>query len=116
MKLSTHFHRDEFKCKCGKCNFDTVDYELVIVLETMRNHFEQPITINSACRCARYNASVGGAPNSKHLYGVAADVTVKNILPEDVYDYLIKAYPDKYGIGCYNLFVHLDIRKNKARW
>ena len=116
MELSDNFSREEFKCKCGNCNFDTVDYELVVVLEAMRNHFEQPITINSACRCARHNASVGGAPGSKHLYGIAADVVVKNILPEDVYAYLIRAYPDKYGIGCYNSFTHIDVRNSKARW
>ena len=116
MKLSTHFDRDEFKCKCSKCNFDTVDYELIVVLETMRNHFEQPITINSGCRCARHNANVGGSPISKHLYGLAADIVVKNILAEDVQEYLKTTYPEKYGIGCYNGFTHLDIRQNKARW
>jgi len=116
LKLSTHFDRDEFKCKCSKCDFATVDHELIVVLETMRNHFEQPITINSGCRCARHNANVGGSPISKHLYGLAADITVKNILAEDVYDYLINAYTDKYGIGCYNEWVHIDVRANRARW
>jgi len=116
MRLSAHFYREEFKCKCNNCNFDTVDYELVTVLEAMREHFEQPVIINSACRCARHNANEGGREKSKHLYGIAADVVVENILAEDVYAYLTSTYTDKYGIGCYNGFTHIDVRNSKARW
>ncbi len=114
--LSEYFNRDEFKCKCEKCNFDTVDHELIVVLETMRYYFNKPIIINSACRCARHNANEGGGTNSKHLYGLAADIIVKSIMPKDVQEYLINTYPDKYGIGVYNSFTHIDVRAKKARW
>lgn len=114
--LSKHFNREEFKCKCGNCNFDTVDYELVRVLESIREYFDSPVTINSACRCARHNANVGGVPKSKHLYGIAADIVVKHTIPAYIQEYLKATCPEKYGIGCYNDFTHIDVRQKKARW
>lgn len=35
-----------------------------------------PVTVNSTCRSKGHNASVGGAPKSKHLSGDAADFRV----------------------------------------
>ena len=61
---SKYFKRAEFACKCG-CGMDTVDYELVNILDKVREHFGTPVVINSACRCEAHNASVGGAANSK---------------------------------------------------
>ena len=56
-KISKHFKREEFACKCG-CGFDVVDVELLEVLEELRELCGQPITINSACRCKNHNQSV----------------------------------------------------------
>ena len=55
---SKYFKRSEFACKCG-CGFDTVDYELVKVLEYIREHFDRPLQINSGCRCATHNRTLG---------------------------------------------------------
>lgn len=114
--ISTHFNRDEFACKCG-CGFDTVDAELVTVLEDLRARLRgKPIKINSACRCVRHNAKVGGAENSVHRTGKAADIVVKGFDADTVADCLEELYPDRYGIGRYPSFVHIDVRKEKARW
>ncbi|BEB16509.1 hypothetical protein VEE45_23520 [Escherichia coli] len=45
--LSKHFSRKEFKCKCGKCDYDTIDAELLVILEDVREHFGKPVIINS---------------------------------------------------------------------
>lgn len=114
--LTRDFSRSEFACKCG-CGFDTVDAELILVLQDVRNHFESPISINSGCRCEAYNKKVGGSQNSQHKLGRAADIAVKDYPPESVQHYLEGKYPGSYGIGRYNTFTHIDTRSNgPARW
>jgi uncharacterized protein YcbK (DUF882 family) len=113
--ISKNFSRKEFACKCG-CGFDTVDVELVKVLQELRDHFERPITINSACRCLKHNRSIGSTDSSQHVKARAADITVKGVSPEVVYYYLDSKYPDHNGLGRYVDFTHLDTRGWKARW
>lgn len=115
MKLSPHFSRPEFACGCG-CGFDVVDAELLIVLEGLRAHFDHPVTINSGARCAHHNLFVGGAPDSQHRLGKAADVVVKGIPAAVVANYLEDTYPETYGIGRYSGRTHADVRSNRARW
>lgn len=112
---SRFFHRKEFACKCG-CGFDAVDAELLGVLEDVRAHFNEPVYITSACRCREHNAYVGGGKNSQHLLGKAADIVLKNTSPSKVADYLEGKYGEKYGLGRYDTFTHVDVRDNKARW
>jgi uncharacterized protein YcbK (DUF882 family) len=114
-KLSPHFKRKEFACKCG-CGFSLPDAELLSVLEDVREHFGKPVNINSACRCPDHNKAVGGAPNSAHVQGIAADIDVKDVSPADVQQYVLNKYQDRYGIGTYNTFTHIDVRAAKARW
>lgn len=114
--ISLHFDRSEFACPCG-CGFDTVDAELVEVLEDLRGRLRgKPIKINSGCRCVRHNAKVGGVENSIHRTGKAADIVVKGIDADTVADCLEELYPGKYGIGRYPSFVHIDVRPVVARW
>jgi uncharacterized protein YcbK (DUF882 family) len=114
MLKSKYFKRSEFDCLCG-CGFDTVDAELLDVLEDARE-FNGPIYISSGCRCAEHNESEGGSEDSQHLIGRAADCHTNNVLPQELYKYLNEKYPNKYGIGLYNDFVHIDTRHRKARW
>lgn len=104
-----HFDRYELACKCG-CGFAAMDIELLAVLEDVRAHFGQPVSINSGCRCEAHNKAISGAPNSYHCKGLAADIRVKDTPPEAVQAYLRLTYLDKYGIGCYATFTHIDVR------
>ena len=115
MKLSEHFNRSEFACKCG-CGFDTVDAELIEVLEEIRGIYQRPVVINSGSRCYEYNKSVGGGKNSQHLLGRAADIDISGTSPLDVQSYIDGVYPDSYGLGRYSNFTHIDTRNKKARW
>jgi len=114
LKLSEHFSRSEFICNCS-CGQDTVDVELITVLEDIRNHFDTPVTITSGNRCVYWNDFVGGRPASKHLTGRAADIKVSGITPVQVYAYLCAKYPNRYGIGLYKTFVHIDTRSGMWR-
>jgi len=113
--ISKNFTREEFACKCG-CDQDTVDVELVEVLQKLRDYYMEPITITSGNRCPEHNAAIGGAPRSKHLISKAADIQVDDKEPTEIYDILVEWYPDKYGIGLYTDWVHIDVRADKARW
>jgi uncharacterized protein YcbK (DUF882 family) len=110
-----NFDRKEFACKCG-CGFDTIDVELADVLADLRRFFVKPVFINSACRCESHNRKVGGAANSQHLFGKAADITIKDVSADKVYAYLCNKYPEKYGIGRYTGRTHIDVRQARSRW
>lgn len=116
MKLSEDFSRGEFLCNCGGCDYDTVDSELIDVLQNLRDYMGVPIKITSGNRCPEYNQSVGGAKSSYHIRGRAADIQVQGADPSVIQGYLKKAYPNKFGIGSYSTFTHIDTRTKKARW
>lgn len=113
--ISEHFDRREFVCKCG-CGKDTVDAELITVLERARDYFGTGVTITSGNRCSDYNEEVGGFPGSRHLTSKAADILVTGVSPAAVSEFLRYEYPDRYGIGTANNFTHIDVREGKSRW
>jgi uncharacterized protein YcbK (DUF882 family) len=116
MKISKNFYRSEFSCKCG-CGFATADVELIKLLEKIRRNFNGKIvTVNSGSRCSDHNFNIGGHWNSKHMQGIAADIVVKGVPPLEVYQYVDSIAPDKYGLGCYKTFTHIDIQPQKKRW
>ena len=45
------------------------------VLDPLRERYGKPIIVNSGYRCAKHNKAVGGASNSQHMVGEAADIT-----------------------------------------
>ena len=109
-----HFKESEFACKhCGEVK---VSSELLAVLELVRYHYNSPVIVTSGYRCETHNKNVGGAPKSKHVEGIAADIKVKGFEPDEVYHFLCETFPESYGIGLYDNWVHLDVRPNKARW
>lgn len=114
-KLSEHFTRQEFACRCG-CGAADVEPELITVLEAARAHFGVPIIVVSGRRCKSHNNKVGGAITSQHLYGTAADIKISRVSPADVAAYFEATYPGRYGVGRYASFTHIDVRKAAARW
>lgn len=50
------------------------------VLDPLRRRWGAPLIVNSGFRCPKLNKAVGGAPNSHHLRGMAADITTGNRL------------------------------------
>ena len=112
--ISTHFNRQEFACRCG-CGFAVVDKKLNEVLEDIRDYFAMPLIINSACRCASYNQKIGGAKRSQHVLGMAADISVMNIHPDRVADYVEEVHKE-CSTGRYNSFTHIDVRNVVAHW
>lgn len=98
-RLSPHFEMDEFRSRGNgkvKCH-----RELLRALERARE-VVGPIVIVSGYRDPDYNAWVGGAKNSQHLYGTAADVR---------FDLAVANEVGYSGIGtCGDLCLHADVR------
>ena len=112
-KVSEHFNAKEFACKNG--NYELLlCTELLDILEKVRCHFDSPVTINSGYRTPRYNAKIGGAGNSYHCKGMAADIVVKGHSSKEVAKYADEIL-DKGGIIRYTNFVHIDVRESKYR-
>ena len=120
--LTPNLRVREFACGDGS-DAVLIDQELVIVLQCIREHFGKPLHITSGYRTLTHNKKVGGSPKSQHLYGMAADIQVKDTPPEFVAQYAETLLPNTGGIGLYPKksgrakgWVHVDVRKAKARW
>jgi uncharacterized protein YcbK (DUF882 family) len=123
MKLSTNFSLNEFASADGTApNNDVLKNltELAKNLEVLRKYLGQPIRITSGFRSKEHNKKIGGALNSFHVLGMAADIQVAKIKPEEVakaIELLIKDGKIKEGgLGIYRTWIHYDIRGTKSRW
>ena len=113
--ITKNFKVREFACTDGS-DVIFVSHDLVEVLQKIRDHFGTPVTINSAYRTPGKNKAVGGAAYSQHLYGLAADITVKGVKPAEVAKYAETLMPKYGGIGIYPTFTHIDVRAVRSRW
>lgn len=88
-------------------------YRLANRLQVIRDLLGKPVIINSGYRSRAHNRQVGGAPNSLHLSGMAADIVVPGMPAGEVQAFL-QGWSS--GMGMYQHFTHVDIRAHKARW
>lgn len=114
VRLSKHFELWEFESP------DTGEVivfpELVERLEKLRELVGGPVLVLSAYRTPEHNRGVGGAPDSYHLRGMAADVTWDGFELERAARWAELAGFD--GIGRYPRkgSLHVDVRGYLARW
>ena len=119
-KLSTNFNSSEFDCHgSGCCSSTLVDDKLVTYLQQIREHFGKPVNISSGYRCATHNKNIGGATNSRHSKGQAADIYITGVAPAEIAKYAESI--GILGIGLYEtnsdgFFVHVDTRETKSFW
>jgi len=112
--LSPGFRVKDFACKNG-APVVFIDIRLVTLLEKLRLQLGRPVQILSAYRDHSYNRFCCGAPNSPHMYGIAADITCRGVsLPHVCAALEALGAP---GIGLYpGRFVHVDLRDTPAFW
>ncbi len=115
MWVSPHFQLSEFACHCGCKGENQINiFENIKKTAMMLERYRivcgaKPMTVTSGYRCKKHNADpkVGGEPNSFHLDGRAADVTVKGMDAHEVQEATIKQETHN-GIGRYDDFTHFD--------
>ncbi|MEM6769562.1 MAG: D-Ala-D-Ala carboxypeptidase family metallohydrolase [Bacteroidota bacterium] len=95
---------------------------------TAAGHDPDAFDIHHGFRAPRYNEQVGGASQSRHLYGEAVDLTIQDIDQDGGYtsqdkeivlDLLErKVIRNGGGLGLYpgTRVVHMDVRGYRARW
>lgn len=115
-KIGKYFIAYEFMCPC--CGALKYDQRLIDILDAIREHISAPIIITSGFRCERHNREIGGSPNSKHLLGIAADITTPKMLARDLYKIVDDMLKDCCGVGYYpkKNILHIDTRQQRTRW
>ena len=93
---------------------------LALRLERIRAVYGSPIIIHSGYRCDEYNKKIGGARNSRHIHGIAADFSIPGFAAASVSKavrYLMTTGEImKGGVGQYPTFTHYDMRGYIANW
>ena len=89
-------------------------------LDKMQADWGRPMGVTSWYRRPGMNAAVGGAEDSQHLPGKAADIYTLEGSPREFEPCLDEeAWSDRawgYGVASGKGFTHLDLRKGRIRW
>ena len=96
-----------------------MDEIFVKKLDTLRGLLKVPLAITSGYRTGSHNKKIGGAPQSQHLNGHAADIAIAG---ENAFKLVGLAYTLGFtGIGIQQKgawdkrFIHLDLRTTEPR-
>ena len=116
-KVSDHFSKRDFVCKCGNCeNAVRISLGLIGGLELLRFKTKNRINIVKGYVCQDAAEKSGQLKRNHHTTGIAAEIVVDNMTPKDVF-LLAEEVPEFMGIGIdftHNV-LHVDTRKGKAR-
>ncbi|MBD2653667.1 cell wall hydrolase [Synechocystis sp. FACHB-383] len=85
-------------------------------LDTVREEWGSPIIVTSWYRPPAVNQRVGGAKNSQHLYGLAADIRPASGNIHHFQSWLDARWTFAMGYGASKGFVHCDLRPGRIRW
>jgi uncharacterized protein YcbK (DUF882 family) len=90
--------------------------DFVFRLQRLRSKLDRPMFVNSGFRCVTHNINTGGTRKSKHLEGIAADISVLDWTSAEKYECLQLAFELGFkGIGIYKRFIHLDTRAGQGK-
>ena len=110
-----YFKMNEFQCKDG-CEMPASAQENIKalveqVLDPIREQLGKPIMVNSGYRCPRHNLRVGGAVNSQHMKGEAADIRLAEMADNAEIVSAIKENGEWDQMIVYPVFVHVSWKK-----
>lgn len=91
---------------------------LVEALEAIKQRAGHPLEILSGYRPPAFNRQCGGASDSLHIDGLAADLRCQGLEPWELYKVCDKVIGGQGGVGYYpqSGFVHIDLRGYQSRW
>ena len=116
-RLTKNFIYGEFWCRGiepPEKYFENI-VKLAQNLQLIRDHFKKPVIITSGYRTPEHNKAVGGAKNSQHLYGKAADIKIIGVKPQDIME-AAQEITNFKGYGLSKYFIHLDLRNKYSFW
>ena len=102
-----HFKKTEFDSPDEPGTGEWMNYGFLVLLDIIREHYKKPIIITSGYRTEVRNKKIGGAFDSAHLTGRAADIRVTNDEDRAKLIFLMIALGIK-RIGIGSNFLHLD--------
>jgi hypothetical protein len=123
-QISPHFNVSEFDCHDGRkvpaIAIPALTKLCLVYLEPMRVSFG-PCHVLSGYRPADYNARIGGAKYSQHIYELTQDSVAADLVFRTGSPALWARLADQLGaggVGRYDQsgFVHVDNRPERARW
>ena len=126
MLISPHFTLDEmivsqFAARDGLDNTPPPEARanlqlLCCALEQVRALFDAPIIVSSGYRSEQVNRVIGGASNSQHIQGLAADFTVIEVSPRETVRRISEsAVPFDQLILEFDRWVHLSVTRDTPR-
>lgn len=127
MKLSLNFNLEEFTTSetAIRKGIDNIPSDEIIaniivlcsnVLEPLEELINKQIIISSGYRSKELNSEIGGAKNSQHVEGKAADIKVKDISTEDLFQIIIKSEIEyDQIIQEFDKWVHISYNEGKNR-
>lgn len=95
-----------------------------MVLDPLREAYGKPIIVTSGYRCEKLNRAVGGAANSQHVKGEAADIRSVQDTPEEnkkLFDLIVKLklpfdqLINEYGYDWVHVSFSLRHRRQKLK-
>jgi uncharacterized protein YcbK (DUF882 family) len=116
---SKYFKPSEFRCKCKLSTCDTIPPQahFLKTIDLLRERVGSPLIITSGCRCVVHNQMEGGAKNSAHLYGLAADIDISMFDPIEKLKIFTIALDLFEGVGIGNTIIHVDLKHaTKLKW
>lgn len=113
--LSEHFRIEDFAAQDG-ASYARISDDLIDALEQLHAQIRGPIGITSAYRHPALNAQVGGASQSQHMAGRAADIWSDALMPLDFAAAVLEVIGCRIGIGLGQNFIHIDVRGQLATW
>lgn len=113
----TSEHFSDAELACHHCGVNACRPELVDALEELRRKIGRPILITSAYRCPDHNRAIGGAADSQHTEGTAADLRVPGMTAAAL-DAIARTVPAFKGFGRADVqhYIHVDTREQPAQW
>lgn len=125
MNLTEHFTFDELTASqiAARQRIDNTAGPAIVenlrrvagVLEQVRAVVGRPVTISSGYRCPALNTAVGGARDSAHLQGLAADINVSGMAPKDLARAIIAAGIQFDQLIYEGTWVHIGLAAGKLR-
>jgi zinc D-Ala-D-Ala carboxypeptidase len=118
----TFFSPDEIACrKTGMVMLTEASIDALTRLDKLREVMGHPLLVISGYRSPEHNADIGGAKNSKHMQGIAFDISMTNVDPHRFEAEAtrlgfngIGLYPPQKRSGSRN-FIHIDTRADAWR-